>query len=87
MLRISPRAGFAVSTPLHGVATTVATTIPERIRILGTSSGGADAFTLPAGSVPNFLANVVRLQSLHRATDGTSWLGDPRTLVVLDSAW
>jgi hypothetical protein len=84
-LRISRTPTFQVSAPLHGVITTVASTIPERMVLLGTMSSTTLASTLALGPVPMASANALRIQSLHLASDGTRWLGDPRVLVVLDS--
>jgi len=86
-LRISRTPTSQVYAPLHGVVTTVATTVPERMILLGTMSSTTLASTLPLGPVPVASANVLRLQSLHLASDGTRWLGDPRVLVVLDSIY
>jgi hypothetical protein len=87
VLRISLTPGFTVEPPWNGVATTVASSTPERFRIVGTINGPTLAYSLPVGTVPASGARVLRLQSLHLAADGTRWLGDPRTLVVLDSIY
>ncbi len=86
-LRISRTPTFQISAPLHGVVTTVASTIPERMMLLGTMSSTTLASTLALGPVPMASANALRIQSLHVASDGTRWLGDPRVLVVLDSIY
>lgn len=84
-LAIRASGGFAFDPALHGVSTLGSGLV--RYLVLGTLAGESLSTTLPLGAVPANGASRLFLQSLHLANDGTRWLGDPRQLVVLDSAY
>ncbi len=87
-LWIARAPAFVPSPAQHGVRLVAPAGVPSRLLILGSVPGsGVLQATLQLPDLPaGQQGDVWHLQSLHRAADGSSWMGGPLALVVLDGS-